>query len=96
MVLHLIVISSVVLAPCGSGRDLLAVLQVTSLISICTERAQRASSTTTCIIIYIYVIVVPWVSRVYGICTLRAVICIPEGAARGNTYNYAKSTNHTP
>ena len=26
------------------------------------------------------VIVVPWVSRVYGICTLRAVICIPEGA----------------
>ena len=33
----------------------------------------------------IYVIVVPWVSRVYGICTLRAVICIPEGAARGNT-----------
>ena len=40
-----------------------------------------------------YVIVVPWVSRVYGICTLRAVICIPEGAARGNTYNCAKSTN---
>ncbi len=40
-----------------------------------------------------YVIVVPWVSRVYGICTLRAVICIPEGAARGNTYNCTKSTN---
>ena len=30
-----------------------------------------------------YVIVVPWVSRVYGICTLRAV----------NTYNCTKSTN---
>ena len=29
----------------------------------------------------VHVIVVPWVSRVYGICTLRAVICIPEGAA---------------
>ena len=42
---------------------------------------------------YTYVIVVPWVSRVYGICTLRAVICIPEGAARGNTYNCTKSTN---
>ena len=24
---------------------------------------------------------VPWVSRVYRICMLRAVICIPEGAA---------------
>ena len=32
-----------------------------------------------------YVIVVPWVSRVYGICTLRAVICIPEGA--GDLYH---------
>ena len=42
-----------------------------------------------------YVIVVSWVSRVYGICTLSVVICIPEGNARGNTYNYAKGTNHT-
>ena len=39
-----------------------------------------------------YVIVVPWASRVYGICTLRVVICIPEGF-RGNTYNYTKGTN---
>ena len=45
------------------------------------------------LVVAIYVIVVPWVSRVYGICTLRAVICIPEGAARGNTYNCTKSTN---
>ena len=29
--------------------------------------------------IYVHVIVVPWVSRVYGICTLSVVICIPEG-----------------
>ena len=41
----------------------------------------------------VQVIVVPWVSRVYGICTLKAVICIPEGAAGGNTYNCTKSTN---
>ena len=41
----------------------------------------------------LYVIVVPVTMRVYGICTLRAVICIPEGAARGNTYNCTKSTN---
>ena len=40
-----------------------------------------------------YVIVVPWASRVYGICTLSVVICIPEGEARGNTYNYTKGTN---
>ena len=46
-----------------------------------------------CTCVQDYVIVVPWVSRVYGICTLRAVICIPEGAARGNTYNCMKSTN---
>ena len=41
----------------------------------------------------IHVIVVPWVSRVYGICTLRAVICISKGAAGGNTYNCTKSAN---
>ena len=29
----------------------------------------------------------------YGICTLSVVICIPEGKARGNTYNYTKGTN---
>ena len=32
-----------------------------------------------------YVIVVPWFARVYGICTLSAVLCIHEGEARGNT-----------
>ena len=37
---------------------------------------------------HVYVIVVPWASRVYGICTLSVVICIPEGKARGDTYNY--------
>ena len=31
--------------------------------------------------VYVYVIVVPWVSSVYGICTLSAVICIPSGGA---------------
>ena len=49
----------------------------------------------------LYVIVVPWASRVYGICTLSVVICIPEGEALGNTYNealgntynYTKGTN---
>ena len=41
----------------------------------------------------VQVIVVPWVSRVYGICTLRAVICIPSGCALGNTYNCPQSTN---
>ena len=44
----------------------------------------------------IQVIVVPWISRVYGICTLSVVMCILEGKARGNTYNYTKGTNHTP
>ena len=29
-----------------------------------------------------YVIVVSWVSRVYGICTLSVVICIPKGEVR--------------
>ena len=32
-----------------------------------------------------YVIFVPWVSTVHGVCTLSAVLCIPEGEARGNT-----------
>ena len=41
----------------------------------------------------IYVIVVPWVSSVCGICTLSAVICISEGGARGNTYNSTQGTN---
>ena len=39
------------------------------------------------------IIVVLWFSRVYGICTLRAVTCIPEGAGQGKIYNYMKSTN---
>ena len=39
-----------------------------------------------------FMVYVIWVSRLYGICTLRAVICIPEAAARGNTYNCTKST----
>ena len=34
--------------------------------------------------VQVYIIVVPWVSRVYGICTLSVVICIPEGETRGN------------
>ena len=57
---------------------------------ICTLVRIGVSAGVCCMV---YVIVVPWVSRVYGICTLRAVICIPEGAARGNTYNCTKSTN---
>ena len=40
-----------------------------------------------------HVIVVPWVSRVYGIFTLSVVLCTPEGEARGGTYNYTKGTN---
>ena len=40
----------------------------------------------------VYVIVVPWVSRVYGICTLSVVICIHEGEVQGATYNYTKGT----
>ncbi len=32
--------------------------------------------------------IVPWVSRVYSICTLRAVICIPEGAAYTGIHKY--------
>jgi len=31
----------------------------------------------------VQVIAVPWLSRVYVICTLSAVICIPEGEAWG-------------
>ena len=33
----------------------------------------------------VQVIVVPWLSRVYVICTLSAVLCIPEGEAGWNT-----------
>jgi len=40
------------------------------------------------------VIVVPWLSRVYVICILSAVLCIPKGEARGNTQNCMKGTNH--
>ena len=29
----------------------------------------------------------------YGTCTLSVVICIPEGEARGNTYNYGEGHN---
>ena len=47
-------------------------------------------------VVCVHVIVIPWAPRVYGICTLSVVICIPEGEARGNTYNYTKGTNHTP
>ena len=32
-----------------------------------------------------YVIVIPWASRVYGVCTLRAVLCIPEPGCLGCT-----------
>ena len=47
----------------------------------------------TCIqYIIIYVIVVAWLLRVYGICTLSVVLCTPEGEARGSTYNYTKGT----
>ena len=41
----------------------------------------------------VHVIAVPWLARVYGICTLSAVVCIPEGAAGGNTYNCTQGTN---
>ena len=34
----------------------------------------------------IQVIVVPWLSSAYVICTLSAVLCIPEGEAQGNTH----------
>ena len=40
------------------------------------------------------VIVVPWLSRVYVICTLSAVLCVPSGFALGNTYNCTRDTNH--
>ena len=41
----------------------------------------------------VHVIVVSWLSRVYGICTLSVVLCTPEGEARRSTYNYTKGTN---
>ena len=40
----------------------------------------------------VHVIVVAWLLRVYGICTLSVVLCTPEGEARGSTYNYTKGT----
>ena len=45
-----------------------------------------------CVRTYVYVIVVAWLLRVYGICTLSVVLCTPEGEARGSTYNYTKGT----
>ena len=63
-------------------------------VSLCMLYCTR---TCTCIClnvtVHVHVIVVPWVSSVYGICTLSAVICIPEGGARGRTYNSTKGTN---
>ena len=42
----------------------------------------------------LYVIVVPWASRAYGICALSVVICIPEGE---NTYiTTRRLQTHTP
>ena len=33
------------------------------------------------------------VLKVYWICNLRALVCIPESAAQGNTYKFPKVTN---
>ena len=51
----------------------------------CTPFTLRNASTHMHADTYIHVIFVPWVSTVHGVCTLSAVLCIPEGEARGNT-----------
>ena len=43
-----------------------------------------------------YVTVIPWASWVYGVCTLRAVLCICMGEPKGIHKTAGRLQTHTP
>ena len=46
--------------------------------------------------VHVHVLLVPWLSGVYGICIMSVVKCIPLGFTLGNTFNCMSGTTHTP